>query len=401
MQPKVREDSHQRRKRRNMIFYIVMVIFGITIAIFISVHYPSQDVTTDRLTALISQPSRYSLSVSNPTKRYRLNAKEIVQRSYKNTFGALPIDTLCSLEVQYDNGVPWLIDGQTCINSLLTETMNISSSEHSSSHSFPWWYITMLRDNNKMFHWNNLTFANPPIDFCTIEKVGTTQWRRVQNFLNEGIEARYNLRPANLNNTRLQTRRKQFGHNISRVVFLRDPLERLLSGYINKCVVKWRRKAEGHCEPNVIFNGTVLTAKIEKDEKQLFAAYVDAFPLKWNMHFRPQALYCGGLFRHIDKYDFVGKMDDNFYSQLEDFASKFGKDNNNLPKAIEKVFNLTSELTKEQANVGKETRAASHVMEYYTPASVRRALEYYAVDYVTLELEIPSWVDDILNEENG
>ena len=66
---------------------------------------------------------------------------------------------------------------------------------------------------------------------------------------------------------------------------------------------------------------------------------------------------------------------------------------------LDKVFHFQDELEKGNENVGKETQANSHVREYYSAASVRRALEYFAMDYVTLDLEIPSWVHEILAEE--
>lgn len=46
---------------------------------------------------------------------------------------------------------------------------------------------------------------------------------------------------------------------------------------------------EGHCEPTRVFlekeNG--FTEGLD-DKKLLFEAYVDAMPLKWNVHFFPQ-----------------------------------------------------------------------------------------------------------------
>jgi hypothetical protein len=183
---------------------------------------------------------------------------------------------------------------------------------------------------------------------------------------------------------------------------LRDPLERLLSGYLNKCVTVTRRKLEGNCEPNSVFNETDLTLQIEQDPKQLFAAYVDSFPLKWNVHFFPQSMYCDGLFRHFRSYDFAGYMGNNFYQDLANLTAKFGigPGGNELTKAFEKVFHLSSELTAhERSNVGKETQSPIHVKEYFTAASIRRALEYFAVDYVALGLEVPSWVHGILAED--
>lgn len=343
-----------------------------------------------------------------------LNAEEIIQRSYRNTFGALSTDRLCSPDV----------GAIKCVNSILSEAMELSSSSSSSSQqnnttattssttssstkSFPWWFITMLRDvkgkSGINGGWHNLTIMNPPMDFCTIEKVATTQWRNVQCVLNDGKNISKQPMTCHLNKTRLADRRNRLRsaeqRSVSRVVILRDPLERLLSGYLNKCF-GLRRKVEGHCEPNTVFNETDLTLKIRQDPKQLFAAYVDGFPLKWNVHFFPQSMYCDGLFRHARDYDFIGYMGTDFYGDLTNLTAKLGR-GNKLGEALQKVFHFSDESSAPgNSNVGTETQAPDHVKEYYTPASVRRALEIFAVDYITLGLEVPSWVHDILAEES-
>mmetsp|Transcript_7790 Transcript_7790/g.13562 ORF Transcript_7790/g.13562 Transcript_7790/m.13562 type:complete len:394 (+) Transcript_7790:169-1350(+) len=381
--------SHALHRQRRK--YIALAVAAITI--FVHIAHSSLGES-----GMTSSPSLSSQILISP--RPSLHAEEIIQRSYRQTFGALSTEILCSLD----------IDGKTCINSLLAEAMEISSltsqsnnntTSMSSTKSFPWWFITMLRDIKKKgsIHgaWHNLTILDPPMDFCAIEKIATTQWRNVQCFLNEGIEPKTRPRPCHLNKTSLDSRRSE---NVSRVVMLRDPLERLLSGYLNKCAHDGRRRVEGHCEPNTVFNDTDLTLQIRQDPRQLFAAYVDGFPLTWNIHFSPQSMYCDVLFRHVDNYEFVGHMGKDFFGYLQDLAAKLGQ-RNKLPEALEKVFHLSRELTlHENSNVGTETKAATHVNKYFTAASVRRALEYFAVDYVRLGLEVPSWAHDILAEES-
>jgi len=354
-----------------------------------------------------SSSSSSSSEIIRSATKPLLQAEDIIRRSYRRTFGALSTETACTLDV----------DGRTCINSLLSEVRELSSSSSQTSQnngeaastiatttttSFPWWFVTMLRDIKAQpgIHglWHNLTILDPPMDFCTIEKIATTQWRSVQCFLNEGKEPKQIVRPCQLNQTSLASRNHD---DVSRVVMLRDPLERLLSGYLDKCAHGLRRKMEGHCESMSIFNETDMTMQIRENPKQLFAAYVDGFPLKWNIHFFPQSMYCDLLFRHADDYDFVGRMDQGFYGQLQNMASKFGE-GNKLSEAFDKVFDVSFQLSvgRGNGNVGTETQALKHVKNYFTAASVRRALEYFAVDYIRLGLKIPGWVDDILEEEN-
>jgi len=298
---------------------------------------------------------------------------------------------------------PLGVDGKTCIKSLLEEARQVANSSTTPGNSFPWWFITMMRDIHAFppVHgaWHNLTIIDPPMDYCTIEKIASTQWRNVQCFLNENKKPIKNPKPCQLNQTVLATRNPR---EVSRAVMLRDPLERLLSAYLNKCANDYRRSVEKHCEPKAVFNPEAnepdMTVQLREDPRQLFAAYVDAFPLQWNLHFFPQSMHCDLIFRHVKDYDFVGKMDKDFYIHLQQFSTKFGN-GNELPVAMEKVFDLSRHVG-DGSNVGKETRAPDHVYEYYTPASLRRALEYFAVDYLMLGLEVPGWVHEILAQED-
>ena len=92
---------------------------------------------------------------------------------------------------------------------------------------------------------------------------------------------------------------------VPRAVFLRDPLERLLSGYLDKCVKPNIRKSQGHCEPNVVFGvdhlwnrkdtvdmGTERQENVGQTRVKggIFATYVDLLQLKWNVHFVPQLM---------------------------------------------------------------------------------------------------------------
>jgi hypothetical protein len=52
------------------------------------------------------------------------------------------------------------------------------------------------------------------------------------------------------------------------------------------------------------------------DVQSMFDAYVQTFPLTWNLHFFPQAFLCDGLGSHIADYSFVGHMDESFYKEL-------------------------------------------------------------------------------------
>ena len=135
-------------------------------------------------------------------------------------------------------------------------------------------------------------------------------------------------------------------------------------------------------------------------DKALFAAYVDLLPLKWNVHFVPQAIFCD-LYRNIDNYD-VYKMGTDFMSELDRMANKYG---GMLPQILDDTFQYQSKLTNESSitNLGTDkahgTKAPSKVSKYYSSRAVRRALEYLSIDYVTLGLEVPIWAREMLYKD--
>lgn len=169
-----------------------------------------------------------------------------------------------------------------------------SDVDNTTSMMIPWWLQTLLRDiqkNGAYGPWHHFGTTTPPMNFCTIEKVATTEWRRIFCKINADDCAR-DPRKCGKRKCAYMTLR-DMPADAPWGVFLRDPLERLLSGFLNKCIEPRKRKAEGHCEPNVIFNPKSnmkdekgrsypsLMGHLEGGDKQLlFAAYLDVLPLQ-------------------------------------------------------------------------------------------------------------------------
>lgn len=267
-----------------------------------------------------------------------------------------------------------------------------------SSKSFPWWYKTFLRDVSRpktLVHgiWHVLQYLNPNIQQCIAEKVGTKVWRELHCMTIEDKEAKAKAKKrtfSKFNCNYLQRNRVQ---DSDRVVFTRDPLDRFLSGFLDKCVGP-KVHSQGHCEPNVVFKHNANTTPVpefQTDSHTLFDIYVDTFPLTWNLHFIPQSMYCDGLYRHIGEYNFVGSMDKDLYRDLRRFRDKYPE----LEGPIEITFNLST-VGETATNSGVETKAAEKTKLYYTPRTVQKVLEYYSIDYVMLGLSIPDWAEEML-----
>jgi len=286
---------------------------------------------------------------------------------------------------------------QTCLKSVL---------EGSEGSDFPWWFRTLLRDaatdTSLVADWHNLRFANPDVELCTIEKVATTQWRKLSCMMNDGPDStkvicfpKENEKQA-LNPSGEVITSESDEKKLKKAVFLRDPLERYLSAYLDKCVNEHFRSTEHHCEPNVVFNSpdNGMTDGLKMDKRAMFEAYADAMPLKWNMHFVPLGLQSGGLYRTLPSYDFVGKMGKDFYQDVAEFGALHGTA---MSESLETLFHFQNKLNT--TNVGVETSAMLHVKEYYSPRTLRRVLQYLSIDYVTLQMPIPEWAREMLEEE--
>ncbi len=274
--------------------------------------------------------------------------------------------------------------------------------------SVPWWFQTFLRDlkyNQAFGWWQEKFFYTPHMKFCTIAKVGCSEWHAICDD-DPTICAPVELDP---NETEKWI-------DAPRAVFLRDPLERLLSAFLNKCIDV---PDEGHCEPNPVFNPNVtqvnvrgdsdfgytiepLLEDIEDNKKQLFAAYLDIMPLKWNLHVLPQSLACD-LYRTINQYDFVGYMNEDFHFHLERMVNQFG---GNLDNVLDGAFGYkqyTVDRNNKHKNVGTlkdhGTLAKIRVREYYTAATVRKGLEFMSIDYILLGLDVPDWAKEMLNDD--
>ena len=225
--------------------------------------------------------------ILSATEGYDDEASDIIRNSYERTYAhILPCDA----------DAP---SGKACMNKTLqyfNPSTNDDDDDNSDSiPSIPWWFQTLLRDITQNIgaygSWHQFSTTTPSLNFCTIAKVGTTEWRNVFCQLNAQDCAPNPLQKCGKTKCAWQTK-QAMPEDAPWAVFLRDPLERLLSGFLDKCYTPLTRKMEHHCEPNVIFNpepnlkdvrGKVypsLTDHVMDKDKQMFAAYVDVLPLK-------------------------------------------------------------------------------------------------------------------------
>ena len=87
-------------------------------------------------------------------------------------------------------------------------------------------------------------------------------------------------------------------------------------------------------------------------------------------------------------------MGKNFYDELDQMGQRYGP---RVASSLEHIFHM--EKARNETNHGIERSASVHVLDFYTPKSTRRVLEYMAIDYVMFNLPIPEWVEEILAQD--
>mmetsp|Transcript_4471 Transcript_4471/g.12610 ORF Transcript_4471/g.12610 Transcript_4471/m.12610 type:complete len:327 (+) Transcript_4471:121-1101(+) len=254
---------------------------------------------------------------------------------------------------------------KSCLQTALTRIRD--------STTVPWWFMSMLRDattsgSGLWGGWHVL--KTDDLEFCAIEKVGSTMMRNLVCRLNNQT---FRGQPC-------QSKRKN--PHRKKIVFLRDPLERFLSGFLNWCVDD---PSSGHCMPKSVFTDKKLRKALST--RALFESFVDS-PLQWNLHFFPLGFYCDGLYRSLHTYDFVGFMGNDTEHQLLMLGERYGS---GVKKAMEDGTEMSYSL--------HFTSSHNHITEYYTAATVRKILSYHSLDYVRLNLPVPQWAVDMLNGE--
>jgi hypothetical protein len=204
-------------------------------------------------------------------------------------------------------------------------------------------------------------------------------------------------------------------------VFLRDPLERFISAYLDKCINEYHRHVEKHCQPLEIFTENRTQAFFEANPKEAFARFVDTTPNAWDLHFVPQAHYCGGLSGTVHLYDFVGTMNASFTQQLEMLWEKLGigananitmadvffsndanaRTQKTPPKAAPTTSTVRSRghrraLAEKIADVKHNVDAeGERAIKYFSGESLARVIRYYALDYKAFGMELPKWLSKI------
>lgn len=255
-------------------------------------------------------------------------------------------------------------------------------------------------------------FVHPPTKFamCTIPKNSCTQWTTIMHkILNDDPTQNKKYFKAaavsweRFNSTddgRQAIRQLLSDPNAERVIFVRDPLARFASAYLNKCFIDNCRN--GRCIARNFY-------RIQRGEMISFRTALNWIldekvdPREINRHWALQIVQCG-LDRPnalSDIYTIVGRVDKATMSRdatcvmekanLSRFDTRSGPlDDPFWAPFQEMVVNGTEHYrTENEEDVLKKL---------YTPELARQFMEKYDADYKILHMPEPAWIAEATGE---
>jgi len=211
-----------------------------------------------------------SLSMENVASSQKTLRRAIVEKAYDESYAFL-VDHCGNLS---QSGL------QGCLSRLYVLETQVNATV---GNKWPWWFQTLIRDarivKTGLFGpWHYLQFTDPPMQVCVYEKGGTKMWRTAHcRYMTRNGVNTTGTTPTNC----FQRQGTLLTTNVERSVFLRDPLERYLSGFLDKCAYKPYRLSQPHCHPSVVFQNPNYTDVNEflDQPKQLFQVHVDVSPV--------------------------------------------------------------------------------------------------------------------------
>ena len=210
----------------------------------------------------------------------------------------------------------------------------------------------------------------------------------------------------------------------TKFVILRDPLKRLLSGFIDKCLISTDQVV---CRP---FLNKIGEKKLKKfSNSQLFEIFVsdlyqtiviDKKIYSVNPHYRPQSYQCQ-MFNLINYYDYIILYDkthliDNIEYVMYHIGQKYAKwndnDNDNLT-IIESIKSIDEKFNKDWGKYHNQTlfeqslhvwtksnqQEMSLLKKYYTIQLAIKAFQIYKIDYTVLPLQPPLWITQLSDSQ--
>ncbi|GMH42629.1 hypothetical protein BSKO_10548 [Bryopsis sp. KO-2023] len=222
---------------------------------------------------------------------------------------------------------------------------------------------------------------------------GMPQWRNTSEELmyGPGMDLERIGRKWNISEARKNMEDPEW----KRIIFVRDPVARFLSGYLSRIVA-----GKEYFRANVTEGAEMPTIE------QVLETF-EALTLKerrvLDVHFRPQSTSCNTVrgnrcFLPTTRFDFVARvesLDDDLKDMLTSMdlwesygASGWGPNGDlSFPE-----YNIFTQEKKKYVDSMRETHAAEKIHQYLTQDMIRRLLEFYKDDYDVFGFDRSTWI---------
>jgi len=255
--------------------------------------------------------------------------------------------------------------------------------------------------------------------FCPIEKVGCSQWMVIMNkMLTDRV-----MDAPNFNYDVSLTTQVKYGaaaiesifanDNATRAVFVREPLSRFASAFLDKCVRSWDKK---HCQAWWKFqpkNRTMQVGNTSRPWKIVFrqaiewAMEVDLRSYKSDTHFQLQSYHCE-LHRRVRSFTVVGLYGKGSYAKdaacllesagLSRFNMYGARENATDEERRQMFLPIFNPWKRNRATFRGGTKTDSEeemiLKKLFTPQAARALARQLRPDYETFGFpKEPAWVD--------
>jgi len=214
---------------------------------------------------------------------------------------------------------------------------------------------------------------------CAIPKAGSTSILKLARYVREEPcdDIYVCSQPWSTKWGKVKTKAGLIDNNVIKGVMFRDPKERLLSAYNDKCI----RNCCDEC-PN--FN-----------QEPTFEKFVDRLIKKgpgWNAHFLKMEILCGTMRRFLGLFNWIAVLGDlpgETYAQIQQLVDKDDRFQSPLfQKGVELMFNenklFVNGTFKNFHNEASHTRSANLMKTFYTEELIQKVENYYERDYIML-----------------
>eukprot|EP00408_Alexandrium_pacificum_P044675 CAMPEP_0171255240 /NCGR_PEP_ID=MMETSP0790-20130122/52663_1 /TAXON_ID=2925 /ORGANISM="Alexandrium catenella, Strain OF101" /LENGTH=364 /DNA_ID=CAMNT_0011723183 /DNA_START=11 /DNA_END=1105 /DNA_ORIENTATION=+ len=243
-------------------------------------------------------------------------------------------------------------------------------------------------------------FVYPRADLamCIIEKNGCSAWTTIWNKLTRNMleiaSPWYGVVPHHWSE---ESAASVFNRTSThRILWVRDPLERFLSGFLDKCVVRDTEHSRHICSFNWFKNGTSTHADQSRFPLSRVRAWFEDGNgiMDANTHFTTQASHCE-LTRRLKEYNIIGLMTKASFSRDASCI---------LERVHQSVWNEQGgtdgkPFFTKPANPTMDARRNAEVLKkFYTREFAEFMMDIFREDYELFRLRKPEWVKHATGE---